>query len=63
MRKFFTIVPAAFLLATLSPQLSPASAAEPELGCIAQCNKDFPGESPEQISIRGWCYILRGCWL
>jgi len=60
-RKFFLIVPAALLLATFTPQLAPAKE-EPE-NCIEGCNKDFPGEMPEQVAIRGWCYILRGCWL
>ena len=60
MRKFLMVVPAALLLATFTPQVAPASG---ELSCIEQCDKDFPGNSPEQVAIRGWCYILRGCWL
>lgn len=61
MRKLYLAIPAAFAIAVSTPAPVPASA-EPE-DCIKGCDRDFPGETPEQVAIRGWCYILRGCWL
>jgi hypothetical protein len=61
MSKLFYAVPAVLALAVATPVVAPAST-EPE-NCIEGCNRDFPGETPEQVAIRGWCYILRGCWL
>jgi hypothetical protein len=60
MRKFILALGAFVILA--SSGAAPAQAAEAN-DCIEQCNADFPTNGdPVQTSIRGWCYILRGCW-
>jgi len=46
----------------MTPNPTPADAAV--AGCldraIADCDGDFPPDSEYLISIRGWCYIIRG---
>jgi hypothetical protein len=47
---------------TMLPNPIPADAAVVR-GCldreIASCDEDFPGASPDNVAIRGWCYIIR----
>lgn len=50
-------IPAAMLVLSFVPEPAVAQNA-----CIQGCNEEFPGDSPAQVAIRGWCYILRGCW-
>lgn len=57
LKKTLMLVPAVMLALSLTPESAPAQNA-----CIAGCDADFPGTSVEHIAIRGWCYILRGCW-
>lgn len=62
MRRF--LVPAALALALgVLPGPKPADAAVVVAGCLREavgsCNSDFAGETPEMVSIRGWCYMIR----
>lgn len=46
----------------LVPNTTPADAtfAKPCLQeAIGSCNADFPGEAPQIVAIRGYCYIIR----
>lgn len=47
--------------AVMAVPATPALAEDSD--CIEQCDADFPGTRPDEVSLRGWCYILRGCWL
>lgn len=48
-------------MVVLAAAATPARAGADQT-CIDECNADFPGSQPQEVSIRGWCYILRGCW-
>lgn len=57
MRKLSLGVPVALAMLTVVP-----SAGHAQNACIEQCNREFPGSRPDEVAVRGWCYILRGCW-
>jgi hypothetical protein len=45
----------------VAPNPKPADAAGSCLdSAIASCDEDFPPNSEYLVSIRGWCYIIRG---
>lgn len=61
------LIATAFLVGTLgflaNPQ--PADAQGSRLKrCLQEavysCDKDFQGNEPEIVAIRGWCYMIRG---
>ena len=61
------LIATAFLVGTLGflANPKPADAQDSKLKrCLQEavysCDKDFQGNEPEIVAIRGWCYMIRG---